>query len=495
MTKRTTTFTLMLPPRDEGTPSYRWLYTALRGEILGGRLHPGAQLPATRDLARQYGLSRGTVVSAFEQLKSEGYVEGSTGSGTYVSKVLPDDLFQVQHSAKAKVAQLGKPRRMLSDYARQVQPFPNLDQRRTRAFRSNVTALELFPIALWTQVTARRLRRASTNLLMGCEAMGYLPLREAVAAYLSTSRGVKCSAAQVMILSGTQEALDLTSRVLLNPGDRVCLEDPGYVGAYKVCESLGAKIVPVPLDEEGMTLPAKSLRAARMIYITPGHHFPLGITMSLSRRLELLEWANQSGAMIFEDDYDSEFRYAGRPIPALQGLDRGGQVIFSGSFSKVLFSSLRLGYLVIPDDLVDTFAAAKSVMSRHVSLLDQATLCDFITEGHFGRHLRRMREVYAERFLALIEAVDQKLKGLLEVSPIEAGLQTTGWLGEGLDGESAMTAAAEREVEVFPLSRYCQVPYPREGVQLGFAAIDPKEIRKGAQDLAIALEKLRKKRQ
>lgn len=210
--------------------------------------------------------------------------------------------------------------------------------------------------------------------------------------------------------------------------------------------------------------------------------------MSVSRRPALLEWAQESGGLIFEDDYDSEFRYSGRPIPALQRLDRNDRVIFAGSFSKVLFPSLRLGYIVVPSGLLNYFAAAISVTSRHATLLEQAVLCDFIVEGHFGRHMRRMREIYAERLAVLLESAEEKLAGLLEISEIEAGLQTVGWLGEGMNGESATSAAAARDVEVFPLSRYSRGKIAREGLQLGFTAVDPREIRRGVLDLAAALE-------
>ena len=326
------------------------------------------------------------------------------------------------------------------------------------------------------------------QLLLGCDPMGYGPLRDAVADYLSTSRGVNCRPDQIAIVSGVQEALDLTARLFLNPGDRVCLENPGYVGAYKVFEAAGAKVSAVGLDDEGMKVHAQRLLGARLVYLTPGHQFPLGITMSLSRRLELLEWARKSGALIFEDDYDSEYRYSGPPIPAMQGFDRHGLVIFAGSFSKVLFPSLRLGYLVIPPGLVSLFAATISLTTRHVSLPEQAVLCDFITEGHFGRHLRRMREVYAERLSVLLECAQEKLAGLLEISEIEAGLETVGWLRAGIDAESATRAAAARDVELFPLSRYTRGRVRREGLQLGFAAVDTREIKRGVQDLAIALE-------
>ena len=488
MSKRTTAFELTLPLGGSGKPAYRWLYTVLRAEILDGRLRPGARIPATRDLANQYGFSRGTIVNAFEQLKSEGYVAGSVGSGTYVSKILPEELFQVTRDAGTEPPEQRKQRRSISDYGRRINPFPVLEMSPARAFRANQPALDLFPTTLWAQISARRLRRVSTNLLLGCSAMGYRPLRDVVANYLSTSRGVKCVPEQVAIISGVQEALDLVARLFLNPGDRVCMENPGYIGAAIVFEAAGAKISTVCLDKEGMELRDRGLRGSRLVYVTPGHQFPLGICMSLPRRLALLEWARKSGALIFEDDYDSEYRYSGRPVPALQGLDRKGVVLFAGSFSKVLFPSLRLGYLVIPLDLVDYFAATKSVTSRHAPLLEQAVLCDFIAEGHFGRHIRRMREVYAERRSVLLECARQRLTGLLEISGVEAGLQTAGFLCGGINGESAARAAAKRNVEVIPLSYYSRGSVAREGLQLGFAAVDKQEIRRGVRELAVALE-------
>jgi len=494
MAKRATAFELALPPKDSAAPAYRWLYASLRAAILEGRLHPAARLPATRDLATQYGLSRGTIVNAVEQLKSEGYVQARMGSGTYVSNTLPDELLQVRNSATPSLAlkpQRHGPRK-ISAYAKRVHLFPNFAPHPTRAFRSNLPALDLFPTTLWAQVAARRLRKVSTNFLLGCDPLGYLPLRDAVADYLSSSRGVNCVAAQVAIVSGAQDALDLVARLFLNPGDCVCMENPGYIGATAVFQSLGAKISYVPLDDEGMQLREATLRHARLVYVTPGHQFPLGITMSLPRRLQLLESARKSGALILEDDYDSEFRYAGRPVPALQGLDRHGLVLFTGSFSKVLFPSLRLGYLVLPHDLVDRFSDTLSITRRHAPLLEQAILSDFITAGHFGRHLRRMRQIYAERLSVLLQSARQNLAGLLEISGVEAGLQTVGWLRRDMDGESAAAAAAKLNVEVIPLSAYSHGNAASTGLQLGFAAVDAKEIRRGVQDLAIALQTARK---
>jgi GntR family transcriptional regulator/MocR family aminotransferase len=487
MARETTALPLSLPAPPANARLYRWLYDELRAAILDGRLRPGARLPGTRDLAAAYRLSRATIVTAFDQLKSEGYVEGRSGSGTYVSQVLPEQLLTVCGPRSEK--RLPHAHVKLSSYAHRLQPFRGTPPRPMRAFRANQPALDLFPTTLWAQVAARRLRRVSTNLLAGGEALGYRPLREAVADYLNTSRGVKCTADQVLILSGAQEALDRTARILLNPGEPVWMEEPGYPGAAVVFRAVGARICPVPVDAEGLDLEKgrKKWKSARLAYVTPAHQFPLGVTMSLRRRLALLEWARRSGTLIFEDDYDSEYRYSGRPIPAMQGLDRSGVVIFAGSFTAVLFPALRLGYLVVPEEMVDVFAAAESVSTSHPPLLDQAILCDFITEGHFARHIRRMRELYAERLGVLLECSREKLAGSLEISTVEAGLQTVGWLKGGMRAERVAKLAAQRNVEVVPLSRYASGRSRREGLILGFAAVDAKQLRRGAEELARVL--------
>ena len=296
----------------------------------------------------------------------------------------------------------------------------------------------------------------------------------------------------MIVVSGVQEGLDLTARLALDPGDAVCMEEPGYPGAGALFESVGARIVAAPVDAEGMELRRSRMRGVRLVYVTPAHQCPLGVAMSLPRRLALLAWAREVDALVFEDDYDSEYRYSGPPIPALQGLDRAGQVVFAGSFSKVLFPSLRLGYLVVPEELVDRFAAARSLTNRHPPMLEQLVVCDFMTGGHFGRHVRRMRQLYAERHAVLMECARRDLKGLLELSPIEAGLQTVGWLADGVTGEAAAEAARERKVEVIALGRFHRGPMARDGLQLGFAAVNPREIRRGVVELARVLERLRR---
>lgn len=490
MPKQPSTLPLNLQQPPAGTPLYRWLYEELRAAILAGRLPSGARLPATRDLAHQYGLSRPTIVTAFEQLRSEGYVEGKVGSGTYVSETLPDALLDAPRAKMASRARVRKTR--ISEYARRLPRFVRAEARPIRAFRANYPALDAFPTGLWAQVAARRLRRTSVQLLGGGEALGYRPLREAVAEYLNTSRGVKCSAEQVLIISGVQQALDRAAHLLLNPGDPVWIEEPGYPGAAQAFQGIGARVCPVPVDGEGLNLEEGHRRwpAPRLVYVTPAHQFPMGMTMTLSRRISLLAWARRAGAVIFEDDYDSEYRYSGRPIPALQGLDVEGIVIFAGSFSDVLFPGLRLGYLVVPPAMVDIFASAESVSTHHPPLIDQAILCDFITEGHFARHVRRMRELYAERLGVLLECAGEELEGLLEIPPIEAGLRTVAWLKGEISAEKAARAAAEREVDVLPLSRYAWGRTNSKGLVLGFAAVGTKEIRRGVEQLAVAWRKL-----
>ena len=474
-------------PRGPANPTYRQLYAALRDAILDGRLRPGVKLPSTRDLARRYALARGTVVTAFEQMKAEGYLAGRVGAGTYVTEVLPDVLLQAGPGVGARQphAIRRRPRR-LSDVAKRAEAFISSTAPAAHAFRTNQPALDLFPTTLWAQIAGRRLRRASTALLKGCPPSGFPPLQQTLAHYLGMSRGVICVPEQIAIVSGVQEAIDLVARLVLNPGDRVCMEDPGYIGAARAFTAFGASVLHVPLDREGMTVPRRTGNA--LAYVTPAHQFPMGMTMSLTRRLALLDWARRTGALIFEDDYDGEYRFAGAPVPALQGLDRHGCVLFAGSFSKVLFPSLRIGYLVVPSDLVDRLQAIKSLATRHAPLIDQAVLCDFMTEGHFGRHVRRMREVYAERLAALVRAVAEQLEDSVEISPVEAGLQTPVTFRRKISAPAVTQAAARRGVEVTPLSRYSSRPLHRDGLLLGFAAVDAAEIRRGARELAVILE-------
>ena len=300
---------------------------------------------------------------------------------------------------------------------------------------------------------------------------------------------MRCDADQVIIVAGTQQALDLIARVLLDPDDLVLVEDPCYPGARNALLAAGARVLSVAVDQEGFDLTAalESGRKARLVYVTPSHQFPLGVTMSLPRRLALLEWAKRSGSFVIEDDYNSEFRYAGRPLASLQGLDQDGRVIYLGTFSKTIFPSTRLGCLVVPKDLSNIFIAARALIDRHSPSLDQAILADFINEGHFTRHIRKMRKLYAERQQVLVEAAGRDLTGVLELKPAEAGMHLVAWLPPGVSDKSASGKAARYGVEAAPLSAYAETPQARGALVLGYAAVNAKQIKAGLRRLSQAL--------
>jgi GntR family transcriptional regulator / MocR family aminotransferase len=471
-------------------PLHHQLYDGLRTAILSGRLAAGARLPSTRALADELDVSRNTVLDAYAQLLAEGYAEGKVGSGTYVSRALPDDLLHVhadRFALPATSERRGPSRRGALLAATPVSTAREYG--RPRAFGPGLAAFDTFPFEIWARLMLRRWRRPPPELLSYGDPAGYRPLREAIAAYLNAARGVRCTAEQVIVVAGSQQGLDLAARVLLDPGDPAWIEDPGYMGARGALGSAGARLVPVPVDAEGIDVAAGVERCAeaRMAYVTPSHQFPLGVTMSLPRRLALLEWARRAGAWLLEDDYDSEYRYAGRPLPALQGLDGEGRTVYLGTFSKVLFPSLRLGYMVVPSDLLDAFVSARALADRHGPSVEQATLADFIVEGHFARHIRRTRALYAARRAALMEAARHELAGLLDLAASDAGMHLVGWLPTGVDDRVASRRAAARGVDAPPLSAYAIGPLARGGLLLGYAAVDEREIREGVERLAAAL--------
>jgi len=321
------------------------------------------------------------------------------------------------------------------------------------------------------------------------EPGGYGALREAIAEYVRLARGARCLTEQVIVTSGSQQGVDLAARVLLDPGDAVWMEDPGYTGARTALQVAGARIVPVPVDGEGLVVQEGERMAAqaRMAYVSPSHQFPLGVTMSAARRLALLRWASRAGAWILEDDYDSEFRYDARPLAALQGMDEDGRVIYVGTFSKTLFPALRLGYLIVPVELVDAFRAARAVSDRQSPTMDQAILADFLGGGHFARHVRRMRRLYSERQEVLVDAVRRHLGDRLEVTPSAAGMHLLAWLEPGVDDATVSAGAATLGLEAAPLSRYGLVRPDRGGLLLGWAGYSPEAIREGVLKLGEAL--------
>ncbi|HEX8888951.1 MAG TPA: PLP-dependent aminotransferase family protein [Pyrinomonadaceae bacterium] len=471
------------------TPLYRQLYNSLRKAILSGQLAPGTRLQSSREIAKELDVSRNTVVNAFEQLLAEGYLEGQVGSGTYVSRALPEELLNVKTMTRRAVKSVGGKGPDLSErgkiFATFAQSIPRAPER-VRAFQSGVPALDSFPFEAWSKIAARHWRRPANSLLGYGEPQGHAPLRLAIASYLGVARAVQCTPEQVIIVDGAQMAFDLIARVLLDPGDTAWMEEPGYPGARAALIASGARLVYVPVDKEGLDIAAGArLDAnARLIYVTPSHQFPLGMTMSLPRRLALLEWASRAGAWVMEDDFDSEYRYEGRPIASLQGLDNDGRVVYIGTFSKFLFPSLRLGYIVAPPALVDAFIAARAMSGRHSPSVEQAILTDFIEEGHFGRHIRRMRMLYAERQQLLLDALERECGDLLEVEPSAAGIQLVAWLPAGLDDQEVSREAAAHGVEARPMSIFYAGKPRRGGLELGYAAFNKSEIRKGAAQLS-----------
>ena len=478
-------------------PLYDQLYRGLRQAILSSQLLPGMRLPSTRALAGELGVSRNTVLEAYDQLGAEGYLKSHVGSGTYVAQELPEALRSVRGASRLNpssqrssndpggASPLSARGAALTDL--RLSAFRSHEK--PRAFRPGLPALDAFPIETWSRLVSRRWRSLPASTLGYRRPTGFPPLRETISAYLQESRGVTCAPEQVIIVSGTQQAITLVAHVLLGPGDRAWIEDPGYPRARGAFRWAGAQTVPVPLDREGLDVDAGRTRGdAQIAYVTPSHQYPLGVTMSLSRRLELLEWANETGAWILEDDYDSEYRYEGRPIAALQGLDDAGRVIYVGSFSKVLFPALRLGYLVVPEPLVEPFSAAKSIMGRCPPLVPQMVATDFLEDGHFERHLRRMRTLYAERQSVLIESLREQMGRPVDVSSDEAGLHLTLFLGASARDEAISEAAEARGVTAPPLSFYAADGLDQSGLVLGYAAVDAEAIRDGAAQLARAVD-------
>lgn len=475
--------------RASATPLYRQLYEGYREAILDRRLRAGQRLPSTRSLARELQISRIPVLNAFEQLLAEGYFESRVGAGTFVASALPDELPSLSSPAKpasSRQAARPGPRILSGGPVSLLQPEPEPWLQGWGAFRVSQCAIDRFPLQAWSSLVARHSRNSPARLMYYGDPLGYRPFREALADYLRTARGVRCEAEQIMVVSGSQQALDLSARVLLDPGSPVWIEEPGYKGARDALRMAGARLVPVPVDAEGLDVAAGVARCpeARAAYVTPSHQYPLGMTMTASRRLQLLDWARRSGAWIFEDDYDSEYRYESPPISALQGLDRDARVIYIGTFSKVLFPALRIGYLVLPPDLVERFAAVRDAMDIFPPALYQAVLTDFLREGHFARHLRKMRMIYRERRNALGEALRNEK---LEVLGDRAGLHLVVSLPEGMDDRKISERAARQGLWVMPLSS-CYLGEPsRPGLVLGFGGTSVPDVEDGVRRLRTLL--------
>lgn len=462
--------------RRERRPIYRQIYQAFRERIINRELRPGQLVPSTRQLARELRVSRFPVLNAYAQLLAEGYFESRVGSGTCIASSLPaePDLRRRKNGAQPAAGS-----RMIAERASALPPYLRPSRREGLGpFQVGHPEMEAFPLKLWSKLVARHARNMRPDELRYGDVMGSETLREVIAVYLRTSRGVRCEADQIMIVSGSQQALDITTRVLLDTGAAVWAEEPGYWLVHHVLKAAGCLAVPVPVDSEGLDVSAGiALSAhARAAFVAPSHQYPLGVTMSATRRLQLLEWARGAGAWIVEDDYDSEYRYESPPISSLQGLDADSRVIYIGTFSKVLFPSLRLGYAVIPPDLVERFAAIRRSMDLCPSSINQAVLTEFIREGHFARHIRKMRQTYAERRRVLVAEIERELYPSCEIVGGEAGVHLT-ILIDGLIDDSAIVAkAAERKLWLSALFPSYVGAAPRQGFVLGFGNTRASEI-------------------
>jgi len=438
-------------------PFYKQIYDGYRDAILSGRLRPGERLPSSRALAAELRISRLPVVNAFEQLLHEGYIVGRAGSGTYVNGSIPDELFRVEASAGRTGASVPPKSPAIG------------------ALRVSLPALDRFPLRVWARLTAKHAKNLTVDQMAYGDPAGYAPLRAAIADYVRTARAVQCEADQVLIVSGSQMALQICALALLGRGSAAAIEEPGYPGAHDALTRTGAKLVPVRVDDEGIDVRALAATGKRVkaVYVTPSHQYPLGVSMSLARRLELLDWARRSGAWIIEDDYDSEYRYASRPLGALQGLDAAARVVYIGTFSKVLFPALRIGYIVVPRELIDSFVRYRESIDLFSPTLQQVALADFLGEGHFGRHLRRMRVVYEKRRDALVRG----LREHCDLTPhnSDAGLHVSAFLPRRVSDRAVVREAARRGIDILPLST-CYLAEPRNGLILGFGGTSERRI-------------------
>ena len=473
-----------------GTSLQQQVYAAVRRAILEGVVAPGTRLPSSRELAADLRVSRTTTLLAVEQLLAEGYVTARRGSGTFVADELPDDL-PVRRVARSLRGAQHPPLSRRGVALAAITPSSRRIAGPPRPFRIGVPALDLFPVRIWSQLVNKRLRGVTATQL----DYGETPLatREAIAEHVSAARGTRCTAEQVLTTAGAKRALDLVCTSLLDPGDSAWMEEPGYQGTLGALVRAGAKLAHVPVDADGLDVAAgvRSAPHARLACVTPSHQFPLGVPMSLPRRLALLSWAGRARAWVVEDDYDSAYRFGARPIPSLQGLD-SDRVIYVGSFSKTLFPSLRLGFVIVPTDLCESISNARRAADSQPPWLDQAVLADFMQGGHYDRYLRRIRSACRERLEALIESATRHCAGGLRLRPVRTGLHAVADLADS-DAETVFEEAVARGVEVMPLSAYCfGRATPPNALVLGFGAARPDAIERGMERLAEAIEAARR---
>jgi GntR family transcriptional regulator / MocR family aminotransferase len=460
--------------RSSSVPIFRQIYLELRAAILARRLAPGTKLPSTRALAAELGVARASIISAYEQLFAEGYLTGKIGSGTYISSDLPETV-ERRAQKRAKVASVSPP---LSPQARAFAAHGVIAAiNEDRPFTNARALLDARTIEVMRKLTERAFQNFAAIHRGYSDARGLPALRHAICDYLSAARGVRATPEQIIITSGTQHGIDIAIRVLLTPGDEVWIEDPGYSMTRQALAATGMRLRPIPVDAQGLNVRAglRIAPKARAAFIAPSHQYPLGIMLSMTRRLELLVWARETGSFIIEDDYHSEYRYAGRPLAALQGLDEAERVIYVGTFNKVLFPGLRLGYVVVPAALVPSFTGARFLLDRQAPTLTQTLVADFMQQGYFAAHIRRMRLLYRDQRDLLVGELQRRLAARIMVAAPEQGMQLVAFLRDNLSDVALAATLREHGVIVQPLSRMYQKAPPRQGFLLGFTGF-PQQV-------------------
>jgi GntR family transcriptional regulator / MocR family aminotransferase len=473
----------VIPLLNDREPLSRQIYLWFRQAILRRVMVNAERLPSTRELAEQLHVSRTVVVLAYEQLLAEGFVIGRAGSGTYVADVLAADRAGARpNRLKVRLSRYGRAVGAAAKINIPGKPLPQLRY----DFAYGRSDVEVFPFEMWRRMLLRHARKASIRALDYGPTGGSAALREAISVHLRRSRAVICDPSQVIVVSGSQQALDLVARVLIDPGDRIAVEDPCYQGTREVLRTCGARILPVPVDRDGLN-PARLPDQTRMVFVTPSHQFPTGAILSLPRRLSLVDWAKRTDALVVEDDYDGEYRYEDQSLQSLQGLDTAGRVIYIGTFSRTIFSSLRIGYLVVPKPLISVFTSAKWLCDRHTATLEQETLSEFITSGLYERHLRRVRRRNAARRTALRDAIAKYLANRVEVTGFGAGAHVVLWPSSRISENAAIAAAASLGVGVYGLSPYFLTRPNAKGLLLGYSRMKEADIREGVRRLSEVL--------
>jgi GntR family transcriptional regulator / MocR family aminotransferase len=473
----------VIPLLKAHEPLARQIYLWFRQAILRRVMSSAERLPSTRELAEQLHVSRTVVVLAYEQLLAEGFVVGRGGSGTYVADVLAAGRSGSRASrVKVRLSRFGRAVGALpeANFLGKQSPRPRFD------FAYGRSDIEVFPFEMWRRMLLRQARKASVRALDYGPTGGSVALREAICTHLRRSRAVLCDASQVIVVSGSQQALDLVARVLIDRGDRIAIEDPCYQGTREILRASGARLLRVPVDRDGLN-PAKLPDGTRMVFVTPSHQFPTGAILSLPRRLNLVDWARRTDALVVEDDYDGEYRYEDQSLQSLQGLDAEGRVIYIGTFSRTVFSSLRIGYLIVPKPLISVFTSAKWLCDRHTATLEQETLAEFITSGLYERHLRRVRRRNAARREALREAIGKYLGDRVEVTGFGAGAHIALWPVARVSETEVIAKAAALGVAVYGISPYFLSAPSRYGFMLGYSRMQESDIREGVRRLSQVL--------